>query len=155
MTEIIVGKAAQAFSMIGAGGEKIASSALKGSAYVLYFYPKADTTGCTKEALGFQETLAAFAKLGVKVIGVSRDPVKALDKFAAKYGLTFSLASDEDGAVCEKYGVWVEKSMYGRKYMGIELATFLIRADGKVAAIWRKVKILGHVDAVLATAKGL
>ena len=122
---------------------------------MLYFYPKADTTGCTKEACAFQEALPQLGHLGLDVIGVSRDPIKALDKFAEKYALTFPLASDAEGAVTEAYGTWVEKSMYGRKYMGIERATFLIGPDGKIAKIWRKVSVTGHAADVLKAAKAL
>ena len=144
------GSKAPAFSLPASGNRTAASAALKGKPYVLYFYPKADTSGCTKEAQAFQAALAAFHAKGAEVIGVSRDPLKALDKFAAKYGLTFPLASDEEGTLTEAYGVWVEKSMYGRKYMGIERSTFLVGADGKIAQAWPKVKIDGHADEVLA-----
>jgi peroxiredoxin Q/BCP len=151
--EIEIGKSVPAFTMPAAGGEQITSAQLKGAPYVLYFYPKADTSGCTVEAEAFQANLKAFTKLGANVIGVSRDPVAKLEKFAAKYGLSFPLASDDAGKVTEAFGVWVEKSMYGRKYMGIERATFLVGADGKVAALWRKVKIPGHAEEVLAALK--
>jgi peroxiredoxin Q/BCP len=144
------GDVAPAFSLPASGGRTVSSAALKGKPYVLYFYPKADTSGCTKEAQAFQSAIDAFAAKGAEVIGVSRDPLKALDKFAGKYGLTFPLASDEGGALTEAYGVWVEKSMYGRKYMGIERSTFVVGADGKVAKAWPKVKIEGHADEVLA-----
>ena len=144
------GDTAPSFSLPASGGRTVSSAALQGKPYVLYFYPKADTSGCTKEAQAFQAGLAAFRKKGAQVIGVSRDPVKALDKFATKYGLEFPLASDEAGALTEAYGVWVEKSMYGRKYMGIERSTFLVGADGKIARAWPKVKIDGHADEVLA-----
>jgi peroxiredoxin Q/BCP len=149
---ITEGAKAPAFSLPASGGRTVSSAALKGKPYVLYFYPKADTSGCTKEAQAFQADLAQFAKKGVTVIGVSRDPLKALDKFAEKYGLAFPLASDEAGALTEAYGVWVEKSMYGKKYMGIERSTFLVGADGKVAKAWHKVKIDGHAAEVLAAA---
>ncbi|MCP1241010.1 thioredoxin-dependent thiol peroxidase [Acetobacter lambici] len=150
-----VGDQAPAFSMAASGGRTVDTVALKGKPFVLYFYPKADTPGCTKEACGFNETLQAFEQAGLSVIGVSRDPVKKLDAFATKYGLTFPLASDEAGHVTEAYGVWVEKSMYGRTYMGIERATFLIDASGHIAHIWPKVKVTGHVEAVLAQARTL
>jgi peroxiredoxin Q/BCP len=133
----------------------VSSAGLRGRAYVLYFYPKADTSGCTKEAQAFQGALPAFARHGCEVIGVSRDPVKALDKFAAKYNLEFPLASDEAGALTEAYGVWVEKSMYGRKYMGIERSTYLVGKDGTVRAVWPKVKVDGHADEVLAALASL
>lgn len=150
-----VGDKAPAFSMPASGGRVVESAALSGKPFVLYFYPKADTPGCTKEACGFNEALQAFEKAGLSVIGVSRDPVKKLDAFATKYNLTFPLASDEAGHVTEAYGVWVEKSMYGRTYMGIERATFLIDAGGRIAYIWPKVKVSGHVEAVLAQASTL
>jgi peroxiredoxin Q/BCP len=143
------GAVAPAFSLPASGGRTVDSAHLKGKPYVLYFYPKADTSGCTKEAQAFQAALAAFRAKKVEVIGVSRDPVKALDKFADKYGLAFPLASDEGGSLTEAYGVWVEKSMYGRKYMGIERSTFLVGADGKVAKVWPKVKVDGHAEEVL------
>jgi peroxiredoxin Q/BCP len=143
------GTAAPAFSLLASGGRTVSSAQLKGKAYVLYFYPKADTSGCTKEAQAFQAALPAFQAKHVEVIGVSRDPLKALDKFADKYGLAFPLASDEAGSLTEAYGVWVEKSMYGKKYMGIERSTFLVGADGKVAKAWPKVKVDGHAEEVL------
>jgi peroxiredoxin Q/BCP len=144
------GSKAPAFSLAASGGRTVDSKALKGKPYILYFYPKADTSGCTKEAQAFQASLAKFHKKGVEVIGVSRDPLKALDKFAEKYGLEFPLASDEAGGLTEAYGVWVEKSMYGKKYMGIERSTFLVGADGKVAKAWAKVKVDGHAEDVLS-----
>jgi peroxiredoxin Q/BCP len=152
---ITEGSLAPKFSMPASRGRTVSAAALKGKPYVLYFYPKADTSGCTKEACAFQEALPQLGKLGLDVIGVSRDPVKALDKFAEKYGLAFPLASDEEGGLTEAYGVWVEKSMYGKKYMGIERSTFLIGADGKVAKAWHKVKVEGHASEVLAAAKAL
>ncbi len=149
------GTKAPAFKLPASGGREVSAAALKGKPYVLYFYPKADTSGCTKEACAFQEALPQLGKIGLDVIGVSRDPIKALDKFAEKYSLTFPLASDEAGTLTEAYGVWVEKSMYGRKYMGIERATFLIGADGKIARVWPKVKVEGHAAEVLAAAQKL
>ena len=116
---------------------------------VLYFYPKDDTSGCTKEAQDFTELAVDFARAGAKVVGVSRDPMKKHDKFIAKYDLKVPLASDEDGAISDAFGTWVEKSMYGRKYMGMERSTFLIGKDGKVARAWRKVKVPGHAAEVL------
>jgi peroxiredoxin Q/BCP len=145
------GSKAPAFTLPINGGGTISSAQLKGKPYVLYFYPKADTSGCTKEAQAFQDSLGAFAAKGATVIGVSRDPVKALDKFAAKYGLEFPLASDEAGALTEAYGVWVEKSMYGKKYMGIERSTFLVAANGQIEKVWPKVKVDGHAAEVLAS----
>lgn len=143
------------FQMDASRGRTVSLAALKGKPFVLYFYPKADTPGCTKEACGFSEALGQFEGAGLTIIGVSRDPVKKLDKFAEKYDLTFPLASDEAGRVTEAYGVWVEKSLYGKTYMGIDRTTFLIGADGKIARIWKKVKVPGHVDAVLEAAKNL
>jgi peroxiredoxin Q/BCP len=146
---IEVGEAAPEFTLPRDGEGDITLSALQGNQVVLYFYPKDDTTGCTKEACDFREAYSAFQKLGVEVIGVSPDPVKKHDKFKAKYDLPFPLLSDEEKTVVSEYGVWVEKSMYGRKYMGVERSTFLIGADGKIQAAWRKVKVPGHVDAVM------
>lgn len=143
------------FQMDASRGRTVSLAALKGKPFVLYFYPKADTPGCTKEACGFSDALGQFEGAGLTIIGVSRDPVKKLDKFAEKYDLTFPLASDEAGRVTEAYGVWVEKSLYGKTYMGIDRTTFLIGADGKIARIWKKVKVPGHVDAVLEAAKDL
>ena len=143
------------FTLPASGGRTVSAAALKGKPYVLYFYPKADTSGCTKEACAFQEALPQFSGHGLDVIGVSRDPVRALDRFAAKYALTFPLASDEAGHLTEAFGVWVEKSMYGRKYMGVERATFLVGADGRLARAWPKVKVEGHAAEVLAAAASL
>jgi peroxiredoxin Q/BCP len=133
------------------GGEVKLSA--PGSLLVLYFYPKDDTSGCTREAQDFTALADDFRKAGIKVVGVSRDPMKKHDKFIAKYDLAVPLASDEDGAVSEAFGTWVEKSMYGRKYMGMERSTFLISADGRVLREWRKVKVPGHAEAVLAAAR--
>jgi peroxiredoxin Q/BCP len=149
------GDAAPDFTMAATGGRTVRLSDYAGKPFVLYFYPKADTTGCTKEACAFQEALPQLGHLGLDVIGVSRDPMKALEKFAEKYKLTFPLASDEQGSVTEAYGVWVEKSMYGRKYMGIERATFLIGGDGRIARIWPKVSVTGHAADVLKAAQAL
>ena len=126
-----------------------------GRTLVLYFYPKDDTTGCTREAQDFTALAADFAKAGADIVGISKDSVKSHAKFIGKYDLKLVLGSDESGEVCEAFGVWVEKSMYGRNYMGIERATFLIGADGKIAQIWRKVKVAGHAAAVLEAAKAL
>ncbi len=144
------GAEAPDFDLPASAGRIVSAASLKGRPYVLYFYPKADTSGCTKEACAFQEALPQLNALGLEVIGVSRDPVRALDKFAAKYGLAFPLASDEAGALTEAYGVWVEKSMYGRKYMGIERSTFLVGEDGRIRRAWPKVKVEGHAAEVLA-----
>jgi len=119
---------------------------------VLFFYPKDDTSGCTREAQDFTELAGDFARAGVRILGVSRDPMKKHDKFIAKYDLKVPLASDEEGRISDAFGTWIEKSMYGRKYMGMERATFLIREDGKVARAWRKVKVPGHATDVLAAA---
>jgi len=124
-----------------------------GGPLVLYFYPKDDTSGCTREAQDFTELAGDFAKAGVKVVGLSRDPMKKHDKFIAKYELKVPLASDEDGAISDAFGTWVEKSMYGRKYMGMERSTFLIGKDGRVARAWRKVKVPGHAAEVLKAAQ--
>jgi peroxiredoxin Q/BCP len=133
------------------GGEVKLSA--PGSLLVLYFYPKDDTSGCTREAQDFTALAKDFRDAGVQVMGVSRDPMKKHDKFIAKYDLAVPLASDEDGAVSEAFGTWVEKSMYGRKYMGMERSTFLISGDGRVLREWRKVKVPGHAEAVLIAAQ--
>ncbi|MCA8932615.1 MAG: thioredoxin-dependent thiol peroxidase [Rhodospirillaceae bacterium] len=147
------GQPAPDFTLPTAGGGSVSLAELKGRKVVLYFYPKADTSGCTKEAVGFTEAADAFAEANAIVIGVSKDPVAKLEKFRDKYGLQVTLASDEAGSVVEAYGSWVEKSMYGRTYMGIDRSTFLIGEDGTLAKIWRKVKVTGHVKAVLDAAK--
>ena len=125
-----------------------------GQPLILYFYPKDDTSGCTKEAQDFTELAGDFAKAGAKVVGLSRDAMKKHDKFIAKYDLKVPLASDEDGAISDAFGTWVEKSMYGRKYMGMERSTFLIGNDGRVAKAWRKVKVPGHAAEVLKAVTG-
>lgn len=147
------GDKAPDFSMPTDGGGSVSLKDLKGKKVVLYFYPKDDTPGCTKEACGFRDALPDFSGADAEIIGVSKDSVAKHDKFKAKHELPFTLASDEDGSVCEAYGTWVEKSMYGRKYMGIDRATFLIDRDGKIAQVWRKVKVPGHVEEVLETAR--
>lgn len=141
--------------LAASGGRTVSLAALRGQPVVLYFYPKADTPGCTREACAFQEALPQLDKIGVAVIGVSRDKMPPIEQFAEKYGLKFPLASDEDGRVAEAYGTWVEKSNYGRKYMGMERTTFLIDKDGRIAKIWRKVKVDGHADQVMAAARTL
>ncbi|WP_281971935.1 peroxiredoxin [Ruegeria faecimaris] len=146
---------APGFTLPRDGGGEVTLSDLKGSAVVLFFYPRDDTPGCTKESIGFSEQLQAFADAGAQVFGISRDTVAKHDKFVAKHGLTTPLLSDEGSTVCEDYGVWVEKNMYGRKSMGIERSTFLIDADGKIARIWRKVKVPGHVEEVLEAVRAL
>ena len=146
---IDVGQAAPDFTLPRDGGETLTLSALQPKTVVLFFYPKDDTSGCTKEAIGFTENLAAFEAAGATVIGISKDSVKKHDKFIAKHELGVPLVSDEESDVCEQYGTWVEKSMYGKKYMGIERSTFVIDGKGKISHVWRKVKVPGHVDAVL------
>ena len=148
MTEITEGSKAPAFDMPADGGGR---TTLSGPT-VLYFYPKADTPGCTNEARDFTEHADAFAAAGFTVIGVSKDPVKKLDRFKAKYDLKVTLASDEETGVTEAFGVWVEKSMYGKTYMGIERATFLLDGDGVVRRVWRQVRVKGHAETVLAAA---
>ena len=143
------------FTLPVTGGGDITLSALKGTPVVLFFYPRDDTPGCTKESIGFSENLGDFEAAGAKVFGVSRDTMAKHDKFTAKHGLTVPLLSDEEGGVTEAYGVWVEKNMYGKKSMGIERATYLINAEGKIARIWRKVKVPGHVHEVLEAVRAL
>ena len=150
-----IGENAPDFTAPSTGGDDITLSKLRGNPVVLYFYPKDDTSGCTTQALDFTHALADFAASGTRILGVSRDDMKAHDKFVAKHDLGVTLVSDADGAITENYGVWVEKNMYGRKYMGIERATYLIDADGKIAQIWRKVRVKGHVDAVLKATQAL
>ncbi len=149
------GGKAPAFEMPASGGRTVSLKAMKGKPFLLYFYPKADTPGCTKQACALQEALPQLDKIGLEVIGVSRDPMKAIEKFAEKYKLTFPLASDEDGAASEAYGTWVEKSMYGKKYMGLERSSFLIDAKGKVVKVWRKVKVDSHAKDVAEAAAAL
>ncbi len=150
-----IGDNAPSVSLPRDGDDMVSLSDFAGQKVVLYFYPKDDTPGCTKEAIGFTDMADAFAEAGVVVIGVSKDSVKKHDKFRDKYELKVILLSDEDGTTCEDYGVWVEKKMYGKTYMGIERATFLIDANGKIAQVWEKVKVPGHVDAVLEAAQAL
>ena len=146
---------APAISLPRDGGDTVSLADYAGQTIVLYFYPRDDTPGCTKEAIGFTEQAAEFAAAGAVVLGVSKDSVKKHDKFRDKHNLGVVLLSDENSDTCERYGVWVEKSMYGKTYMGIERATFLIDGAGKITQIWRKVKVPGHVDAVLAAARTL
>lgn len=155
MSELTEGKKAPAFKMKASGGREVSSAALKGKPYLIYFYPKADTPGCTKQACGVQEALPQLGKIGLEVIGVSPDPMPPIEKFAKKYNLAFPLASDEDHKVAEAYGVWVEKSMYGKTYMGMERSSFLVGADGKIAKVWRKVKPDAHAAQVLEAAAAL
>jgi peroxiredoxin Q/BCP len=150
-----VGHPAPDFTLPRDGDGDVTLSALRPKAVVLYFYPKDDTSGCTSQAKGFTEHAADFEAAGAVVVGVSKDSVKSHDKFVAKHGLGVILASDEGSDVCESYGVWAEKSMYGKKYMGIERSTFLIDGTGTVRNAWRKVKVPGHVEEVLAAVRAL
>ncbi|BBK38176.1 hypothetical protein STAQ_32540 [Allostella sp. ATCC 35155] len=150
-----IGKPAPAFTMPTDGGGKVSLAALKGKPVILYFYPKDDTSGCTKEACGFRDAMPDFARIHATIVGVSKDSVASHDRFKAKYQLPFILASDADNDVTERYGAWVEKSMYGRKYMGIERSTFVIDGKGIVRAVWRKVKVPGHVEEVLKAVTAL
>ena len=152
MPELEIGSPAPNFSAPTDGGGTVSLAEIDGPV-VLFFYPRDDTSGCTKEAIAFSEAKAEFDALGVTVLGISTDGAASHDAFKAKHDLTISLVSDEDRAVVEAYGVWVEKSMYGRKFMGTERATFLIGADKALLAIWRKVKVPGHAAAVLKTAR--
>ncbi|MEM9495603.1 MAG: thioredoxin-dependent thiol peroxidase [Pseudomonadota bacterium] len=144
-----------AFTLVMDDETKLSLKDLKGKKVVLYFYPKDDTPGCTKQAIAFTGDLAKFKRAGAEVIGVSRDTVQKHQKFRDKHDLKVRLGSDEDGKVTEKFGVWVEKSMYGKKFMGIERTTFLIDETGKIREIWRKVKVPGHAEAVLDAVKAL
>jgi thioredoxin-dependent peroxiredoxin len=142
-------------TLTGMDGQPVSLSAFRGNKLVLYFYPKDDTSGCTREAKDFTALAGDFENCGTWILGVSRDSPVSHRKFTRKYGLEVKLASDEDGSVCEALGTWVEKSLYGRKYMGIERATFLIDKTGTVARVWHKVKVPGHVDEVLKALKAL
>ncbi|MGA1181061.1 MAG: thioredoxin-dependent thiol peroxidase [Marivivens sp.] len=150
-----IGQPAPSFTLPRDGGTNVSLADYAGQIVVLYFYPKDDTPGCTIEAIDFSAEAEAFAKSGAVVLGVSRDTVKKHEKFRDKHGLKVALLADEDGAVCEAYGVWVEKSMYGRTYMGIERTTFLIGRDGKITRVWDKVKVKDHAAEVLAAVSGL
>ena len=150
-----MGDVAPTFDLPADGGHRVALSHLEGKKVVLYFYPKDDTSGCTAEAIAFNGLKAKFEAAGAVVIGVSPDSPKSHDKFKTKHDLRFALASDESKAMLEAYCVWVEKSMYGKKYMGVERATFLIDAEGRVAKVWRKVKVPGHAEAVLEAVKAV
>lgn len=155
MEELTIGENAPDFRLPRNGGGDVALSDLKGKKVVLYFYPKDDTSGCTAEAIDFSALGAQFEEANTVVIGISPDSVKSHDKFAAKHSLTVMLAADEEKSAAEAYGVWKEKSMYGKKYMGVERTTFLISPEGKVAKIWNKVKVAGHAQEVLEEAKSL
>ncbi len=152
---LIEGTPAPGFSLPRDGGGTVALGDFTGKKLVLYFYPKDDTPGCTTEALDFTRLAGDFTAAGCAVVGISKDSVKAHDKFCRKHGLGIILASDESGDTCERYGVWVEKNMYGRTYMGIERSTFLLGQDGRIARVWRKVKVAGHAEQVLAAARDL
>lgn len=150
-----VGLLAPAFTLPRAGGGEVSLSDFRGRKLVVYFYPKADTEGCTREALDFSGLAKAFRKAGTDILGISADPVKKLDAFRDKHDLSISLAADETRKTAKAYGVWVEKSMYGRKFMGIARTTLLIGPDGKIVRIWPKVKVAGHAEDVLEAAKAL
>lgn len=147
------GDLAPGFSLPTDGGGNFALSEMKGKPVVLFFYPKDNTSGCTAEAVAFSERKPEYEALGITIVGMSPDPVKNHDKFKEKHSLTVTLISDEDKSTLDAYGVWQEKSMYGRKYMGVERSTFLISGDGKILRSWRKVKVPGHVDEVLDAAR--
>ena len=155
MTHPVAQDIAPAISLPRDGGDMVNLSDFAGKKVVLYFYPKDDTLGCTKEAIGFTDMVEDFAATDTVILGVSKDSVKKHDKFVAKHDLKIALLSDEDGDVCERYGTWVEKSMYGKTYMGIERATYVIDTSGKIAHVWRKVRVPGHVEEVLEAARAL
>lgn len=155
MSGLQPGDKAPDFSMPTNDGKTVSLKDYAGRKLVLYFYPKDDTPGCTKEACSFRDNLPHFEKIDAAILGVSKDTVAKHEKFIKKFGLNFPLAADEDGSVCEAYGTWGEKSLYGRKYMGIDRATFLIGPDGTIANIWRKVKVDGHTEEVMAAIREL
>ena len=150
-----VGDNAPEFTIATDGGVSFSLSEMKGYNVIIYFYPKDDTPGCTKEACGFRDMLPDFSDSSAKIIGISKDTVAKHDKFKSKYELPFLLGADLEGNVCEAYGTWVEKSMYGRQYMGIERATFLVDKEGVLQGVWRKVKVKGHVEEVLSAVQNL
>ncbi|PIW30682.1 MAG: thioredoxin-dependent thiol peroxidase [Rhodospirillales bacterium CG15_BIG_FIL_POST_REV_8_21_14_020_66_15] len=152
---LAIGDKAPDFKLPADGGGTLSLKDLRGRKVVLYFYPKDDTPGCTTEAQGFRDAIEAFEKEGAVIVGASKDSVARHDRFKAKYGLPFHLVSDEDGSLCESYGVWVEKRLYGRTYMGIQRATFLIDGAGVIRGIWPKVKVKEHAAEVLAAVKAL
>jgi peroxiredoxin Q/BCP len=153
MSELAPGDKAPDFTLPADGGQTVSLSDFSGKSVVLYFYPKDDTPGCTKEAIGFTDAIEDFESAGAVVIGLSKDTVAKHDKFRDKHGLKVILVSDADDDVTERYGAWVEKKMYGKTYMGIERCTFLIGPDGVLKQVWRKVKVPGHVEAVLDAVK--
>ena len=153
--ELKAGDPAPDFDLPADGGGRVRLADFKGKPLVVYFYPKDDTPGCTNEAKGFTEAMADFSKAGVAVVGISKDSVARHDKFKAKYGLGFPLGADVEGKMVEAWGVWIEKKLYGREYMGIDRATFLVGADGTIVRAWRKVKVPGHIAEVLKAAQAL
>ena len=152
---LTIGDKAPDFTVATDGGDTFCLSEMMGHNVIIYFYPKDDTPGCTKEACEFRDSLPDFSKTSSKIIGISKDTVAKHDKFKSKYELPFTLGADLEGDVCETYGTWVEKSMYGRQYMGIERATFLVDKKGVLQGIWRKVKVKGHVEEVLGAVQNL
>jgi peroxiredoxin Q/BCP len=155
MAELEIGDEAPDFALPRDGGGTLKLSDLRGKHVVLYFYPKDDTSGCTAEAIAFSQKKSEFDAAGAVIVGVSPDSVKSHDKFKTKHGLSIDLVADEDKSILEAYGVWKEKSMYGRKYMGVERSTFLIGSDGRIARVWRNVKVPGHAEEVLAAVRTL
>jgi peroxiredoxin Q/BCP len=155
MGELAIGDTAPDFDLESDGGKRVSLGALKGSPVVVYFYPKDNTPGCTKEAIAFSELIGEFDKLGVTIVGLSPDTAKKHDNFIAKHNLAVRLGADTEKQTAEAYGVWVEKSMYGKKYMGVERSTFLVDAEGKIAQVWRKVKVARHAEAVLEAVREL
>jgi peroxiredoxin Q/BCP len=149
------GDRAPAFRLPADGGQEVSSAALKGKTYVLYFYPKDNTAGCTKEAVNFSEAKRKFDAVGVDIVGISKDGPESHEKFRKKYNLKISLGSDCELKAANAYGVWIEKSLYGRRYMGMDRATFLVDAKGVIRQVWRRVRVPGHVEAVLSAAKSL
>ena len=149
------GDRAPSFRVATDGGETISSASLKGAPYVVYFYPKDDTSGCTKQAIGFSQSLKTFDKLGVRILGISKDSLESHGKFRKKHKLKIALGSDPEIKMAKDWGVWGEKTLYGRKYMGMERATFLVNAKGVIAQAWRKVKVPGHVESVVEAAQTL
>lgn len=155
MTKLQAGSPAPHFELSASGGDRVSLHALQGKPFVIYFYPKDGTEGCSREAAAFNRLKPEFDRIGVALIGVSPDSQKSHERFAAKLGLGFPLAADEDHGTADAYGVWVEKKMYGRTFMGVERSTFLVAADGKIREVWRKVRVPGHAEAVLEAAKHL